>query len=243
MPLDHTGQILFVVVMAILFLLIIPVVQSRTGKSLNQLFFGGKRNPRKTRNGMLDASAIQEPEKPEREPRINNGTRGEWTDFVAKLLRYANKNGMALVVPGSLRSGGKTAQLLALLVTPNRIIGLQCMGFGGALTPGEDGQKWNQHANYQDIPFDDPLASAAVQRQIAQDALKHNNIHAQVDVYTVFTNARVSFPQGKPAGLFTRSEFFDFLDNTKALRSGSLDPRALSLKLADMAGIHNKKKK
>ncbi len=241
MPLNESGQILFVVVIAILFLLIIPVIQSRTGKSLTELIFGSFKGKRKVKNGMLQAEP--ESDKPHREPRINNSTRGELTDFIAKLLRYANKHGMALVVPGTVKSGGQKANLIGLLVTPDRIIGLQCLGYGGALTPNPDGKgKWNQHANSQDIPFDDPVASADVQRQLVRTAIERNGIHCPVDVYTVFTNKRITFPNGKPTGVFTRNGFFEFLDSTPALLQGKLDTRAVSLKLAEMAGIQKKKK-
>lgn len=242
MPLNHTGQIIFVAFLAVLFLLIIPVMQSRTGKSLTDLIFGPFRKKGKVKNGMLQADSTTN--KPQREPRINNSTRGELTNFIAKLLRYANKHGMALVVPGTIKSGGQKANLMALLVTPDRIIGLQCLGYGGAITPLEDGSgKWNQHANYQDIPFDDPVACADTQRQLVRTAAERNGIHCPVDVYTVFTNNRITFPNGKPHTVFTRNGFFDFLDNTPALHTGKLDTRAVSLKLAEMAGIQPKNKK
>ena len=232
---DYSSQIIFVVVMALLLLIVLPILQSRTGKSLGELFFG-------SRKGFLGNRLSSPGQTPKREPRINNGTRGELTAFISRLLRFANKNGMSLVVPGSIRHNGQTATLTALVIAPGRIIGIQCLGFGGSITTGAGNAPWNQHINGQDRTLDNPLVSGQKQQRLLQSAATKAGIPCPCDVVTVFTNGRVSFPKGLPPQVYTQDQFFTYLSENRALKNGSLDTRAVSLTFAEMAGIKKKKK-
>lgn len=230
---EYTGQIIFVVLMALLLVFVLPMIQSRTGKSFWELLFGGRKGPL---GGPADGQ-----EKPRREPRISNGTKGELTAFIARLLRFANGHGMALVCPGSIRHGGETASLTAILVTPAKLIGIQCLGFGGAIAPARGNDPWKQHINGQDLTFDSPAVQARDQLHLLRAAAAHARLTAPSDVVTVFTNGRASFPAGMPDKVFLQEEFFRVLKEDAALQKGSLDVRAAALVLADMAGIRRKK--
>jgi len=230
---EYKGQILFVVIMALLLVFLLPMLQSRTGKTLGELFFG-------TGHGLLRRKPAAE-RAPAKEPRINNGTKGELTAFVARLLRFANGHGMALVFPGAIRYKGQTASLTAILVTPARIIGVQCLGFGGSITPAGGSRPWKQHINGQDLTFDNPTALGQKMLHLLQDAASGSKLAAPADVVTVFTNARSSFPEGLPAKTYRQEDFFAWLKENETLKNGSLDVRAASLVLADLAGIKKKK--
>lgn len=229
---EYKGQIIFVVLLALLLVFVLPMLQSHTGKSLGELLFGSRKGP-------LGGPAG--PQTPRREPRIHNGTKGELTAFVARLLRFANGHGMALVFPGSVRCDGQTASLTAILVTPAKIIGLQCLGFAGVITPARGSNPWKQHINGQDRTFDNPVSQGQQQRRLLQTAAGQSKLAAPSDVVTVFTNAQASFPDGMPDKVFRLEEFFDALKKDAALQKGSLDVRAASLALAELAGIKKKK--
>ena len=95
-----TEQIAFVIVMAVLLMFVLPIVQSRTGKSLSELLFGvGRKKKQDGADGAPKKSAG-------REPRMNNGTRNDLTVFVSQLLKTANKNGMGVVAPGLVEYKG-----------------------------------------------------------------------------------------------------------------------------------------
>lgn len=231
---EYKGQIIFVVLMFLLLVFVLPMLQVRTGKTLGELFFGNRRL------GLPGSSKRKS--KPAREPRISNGTKGELTAFVAKLLRFANGHNMALVFPGTVRHGGQTAATAAILVTPAKIIGIQCLGFGGAITPARGNNPWKQHINGQDLTFDNPVSQGQQQQRLLQSAAGHNKLAAPVDVITVFTNGRVNFTSSPPDKVYTQQEFFDVLKEDAALQKGTLNVRAASLVLADLAGIKSKKK-
>lgn len=228
---EYKGQIIFVVLLALLLVFVLPMLQSRTGKSLGELFFGSRKGP-------LGGPAGTP--RPRREPRLSNGTKGELTAFVARLLRFANGHGMALVCPGSIRHDGQTSILTAILVTPSRIIGIHCMGFAGTITPAGGNSPWKQHINGQDLTFDNPAAEAQKQLKLLRSAAGQARLTAPSDVITVFTSRKASFPGGMPDKVFLLEEFFTALKEDEALQKGSLDVRAASLVLAELAGIKKK---
>lgn len=232
------GQIAFVIVMAILLMFILPMIQSRTGKNITEILFGFKRK---------SDTRVQAPA-PKREPRISNGTKGELTAFVAQLLKYASKNGMHLVAPGTVKYQGKTARLTALLVAPGGITGIYCLGFGGTISPhsqsspAEPSRPWKQHINGQDLTFENPLKVCQEQYRIVQGALEEAGITADLKIVTVFTNARANLLSA-PSLVFTQKMFLSYLYDNKDLKNGSLDAHKVALTLADLAGVKDAKAK
>lgn len=230
------GQIAFVIVMAIVLMFVLPIIQSRTGKSITEILFGFKRRS--------ETRVQTQPQK--REPRINNGTKGELTAFVSQLLKYASKNGMHLVAPGTVKYQGKTARLTALLVAPGGITGIYCLGFGGTISPhsqsspADPSRPWKQHINGQDLTFDNPLKVCQEQHQILCGALEEAGISADVKIVTVFTNARAKLLSA-PSLVFTQRMFMNYLYDNREMKNGSLDTRGTALILADLAGIKNAK--
>lgn len=234
------GQIAFVVVMAVLLMIILPVLQSRTGKSITEIMFGFKRKS--------EVRAQSQPQQTKREPRINNGTRGELTAFVSQLLKFASRNKMHLVAPGTITHQGKTARLTALIVAPGGITGVYCLGFGGTISPhsqsapGDVSRPWKQHINGQDLTFENPLKVCQEQHRIVQGALEEAGISTDLKIVTVFTNPRAKLLSA-PSVVFTQKMFLSYLYENKDLKNGSLDAHKTALMLADLAGIKNTKAK
>ena len=104
-----------------------------------------------------------------------------------------------------------------------------------------DKQLQFRQAGRQDVPLDNPVARGQKQQHFLQNAVNKSGIPCPVDVVTVFTNPRVSFPSGLPTYVYTQDRFFSYLKENTLLKQGSINTREVSLKLADMAG--NKKKK
>jgi len=227
------SQILFVVVMGILLLVVVPIFESRTGKSLTEIFFGIKRKPR---GGAEKTEAVK------KEPRINNGTKGELLSFLSQVIRFANKNGMQMVVPGTVVYGGETSKLSGLLVTPGGIIGLYCLGFGGKITSVQSPAPWRQHINGEDRTFPNPKDVCKEQQRLVQSAMEEAGVSGHVDVVTVFTNARADL-YSTPSGVYTESSFMDHLKSTGSLKNGDLDVEKTAKALAKLAGIEDKKKR
>ena len=221
-----TEQIAFVIVMAVLLMFVLPIVQSRTGKSLSELLFGvGRKKKQDGADGAPKKSAG-------REPRMNNGTRNDLTVFVSQLLKTANKNGMGVVAPGLVEYKGKTAQLVAFLVAPSGVTGIYCLEKDGP---------WKQHMNGQDTTFRNPLAVCKEQYELVRAAMDEAGVKADLDIVTVFTNSRVTLKAVPSARIYTQKQFMEHLKNTDSLKRGDVDVKEMTKVLARLAKIKEKK--
>lgn len=224
-------QMLFIAVMAVLLMIIVPILQSRTGKSMTELLFGVRKKQKKEKENSA----------PVREPRINNGTKGELTAFVAQLLRFTQKNGMRLVAPGTIAYKGQTARVTAFIVAPSGIIGIYCLGFGGKITGVEEPAPWKQHMNGEDKTFENPLKVCREQQQLIRSAMDEAGIAGDLDIVTVFTNARASLYSIPSSRIYTQKNFMDHLSSTSSLRNGSLDVNKTAQDLAVLADVKGKR--
>ena len=225
------SQLIFIVVMGVLLLLIVPVIESRTGKSLTELLFGFRRKSQRTQ----DKEGT--PAKAGKEPRINNGTKGELLSFISQLITFARKNGMQVVAPGTVTYNGNTARLSALLVTPGGVTGIYCLGFGGTITGTREPHSWRQHINGEDKTFPNPLTACQEQKKILQGAMDNAGIRAEADVVTVFTNPRATLCQIPSSRIHSQPDFMKYLKETSALRNGSLDVKETARQLAGLADV------
>lgn len=231
-------QIGFIIILTVVLLLVVPVLQRHTGKDATELLFGIKRK---------NASRAQVPA-PKKEPHISNGTKGELTAFVSQVLKYASRNGMNLVAPGTVEYQGKKARLTALLVAPGGITGIYCLGFGGTISPYNTSapaslsRPWKQHANGQDTTFENPLKVCQEQYEIVHGALEDAGIMTDLKIVTVFTNPRASLISA-PDSVFTKKAFINALYDDKEMKKGSLDSHKVALMLADLAGVKAKSQK
>ena len=226
------SQLIFVVVMGVLLLLIVPVIESRTGKSLTQLLFGFRRKSERTA-----ASASG------KEPRINNGTKGELLSFISQLIRFAGKNGMQVVAPGTITYKGKTSRLSALLVTPSGITGIYCLGFGGTITGAKEPNSWKQHINGENKTFPNPLTACREQEEIVRGAMAEAGIRGDMDVVIVFTNPRATLREVPSSRIYSQFGLLEHLKDTSALRNGSLDVKDTAKKLAVLADVKGLKER
>lgn len=224
------GQIAFVLFMAVLLMFILPMLQSKTGKSLSQILFGGLK---KNKSG---PAAV-----PSKEPRVRNGSRDDLTVFLSKLIRSAKKRGMQVVAPASVSYKGKTSRLLAFLVHKSGVTGIYCLGYGGTLTASaSSSEPWKQHINGKDTTFQNPVTACEEQRAFIQEAMNQAGIHAQLDVVTVLTNPSVTVNH-RPQRVYNANMFFDYIEHVSALGNGDLDVQETAKALAKLAGIDKKK--
>ena len=233
---SSTGQIVLIAVIAALFLVVLPRIQSRTGKSMSELLLGI--NKKKEKQGEEGRTAEKSRG---REPKQKNGTQGDLTIFVSQLLKFAGKNGMSVVAPGMGEYQGKTALLVALLVAPHGVTGIHCVGFGGTITPGEGSKPWNQHMNGKDLMFTNPRVFCQEQYDLVRAAMDEEGINGDLNIVTVFTNPRVNLLYGPSDSVFTQKQFMEYLKNTELLKTGDLDVADTTRILAKLAKIQEKR--
>lgn len=228
-----TEELTYLVLLAIVFMFVIPIIQKRTGKSLTEIFLGGrKKNP----------SAVPKTELP-KEPTLKNDNQNDVTIFISQLLKVVRKNKMQLVTPGRVEHGGETARLLALIVHPSGVTGIYCLGFGGTITASsKSGQNWKQHMNGQDHTFPDPVSTCQEQYRLVKAAMDEAGLDMDLNIVTVFTNTHATLLHA-PARVYTRKSLFSYLSDTEALKQGSVDIQETARILAELAHVKDYKKK
>ncbi len=235
---NPSQQFLFIAILAFVMILLIPILQKRTGKDITRMLFGIR---------SLKESEAEPLTKSPRKPRIRNGTKNELTAFVAQLLRFSSKNGMRLVAPGTVSHNGNVARLTALLVAPGGIIGVYCLGFGGTIAPGNRKEpaglsaSWRQHINEEDKTFDNPLKACQEQQALIRSAMECAGVSASLEIVTVFTNPQAVL-ESTPAFVFHPKGFFQYLKEREDLKTGDLEIHQTALQLAELAGIKKEKK-
>lgn len=231
-------ELTLILVMIFAMLILIPYLQSHTDKDITKMLFG-------IRSKKKDANP--EVKKARWKPKVHNGTKNELTSFVAQLLRFASKNGMRLVAPGSVSHNGETARLTALIIGPGGIVGAYCLGFGGSITPGDlkapagKTAPWRQKINGETKTFDNPLKVCEEQQKLVLAAMEKAGISAELTVVPVFTNPQATLCS-TPAFVYTPKSFVKYLKEHPSLKTGNLDIHPTALTLADLAGIRNEKK-
>ncbi|MDO4329737.1 MAG: hypothetical protein Q4C66_10425 [Lachnospiraceae bacterium] len=226
-------QILMIAAIAVLLFVLLPILEKRTGKNLTEIIFGVRRKSSRS-------SKKEEASGKKQEPKVSNGTRSELTSFVAQMLRFAAKNKMRLVAPGTVEYEGTEARLTCLLVAPGGIIGVYCLGFGGDIKPASSPYPWRQHINGQDLTFANPIQACQEQYQLVTAAMKQAGVEGSLKVVTVFTNPKANL-QSFPSSVYTQQRFMDYLKENEALKQGTLDVEKTALALADLAKIKEKK--
>lgn len=220
-----TFQNLLPLILAILLIFLIPMLMRRYGltwEDVIRLLF--------SRPGKRDyAKAGRSRGTDKREPWQSNGRSQDLKGLVSTLLILARRNRLGLVVPGTVSHGGKLANLVALVVTRHEVIGVNCFGFGGAITEGKKG--WNQHMNGADQSIPDPVAGNRTQAEIVRGAMDENGMgEIPLRVVAVFTSRTVRLETGHGDEVFDTEGLLGYLRGRAAVE-GTLDPEAVSRQL------------
>ena len=214
-----TFQNILPLILAILLIFLIPMLMRRYGltwEDIIKMLF--------SRPGKRDYAELAREGKAKREPWQTNGRSQDLKGLVSTLLIFVRRNKLGLVYPGTVEHDGKLANLVAILVTKEEAIGINCFGFGGTITE-QDG-KWNQHMNGADQSIPDPLAGNRRQAEIVRAAMNAKNLeNIPLRVVAVFTSRTVSIRSQHADEVFTTEALIAHLRQCAA-RGGSLDPEA-----------------
>ena len=211
-------------ILAILLIFLIPMLMRRywlEWSDLIRFLF--------SRPGKRDYAEAARNSRGKREPWQSNGRSQDLQALVSTLLILVRRNKLGLVYPATIEYGGQMANLVALVVTRQEVIGINCFGFGGTITEGDS--HWNQHMNGVDQTIPDPIEGNRRQAQIVRRAMHARGLEKlPMWVVAVFTSHTVTIETSH------RDEVFDtrgLLTHLKgcAARSGTLDPEDVSRQL------------
>ena len=231
-----TFQNILPLILAILLIFLIPMLMRRYGlgwEDIIRLLF--------SRVGKRDYAEISRQSKSRKEPWQPNGRSQDIQALVSTLLIFVRRNKLGLVYPGTVEHKGQMANLVALLVTREEVVGINCFGFGGTVM--ESAGKWNQHMNGADQAIPDPVAGNQKQARIVRAAMDANGMaDIPLRVVAVFTSRTVNLRTEHADEVFDTRGLLDHLKQRVARNAGALDPEAISRQLnACMTRIKGKK--
>ena len=216
--------------LALLLIFILPMLMRRYGLRWEDLLgmltsrFGKK-------DYETEAKRIRD-KKNRPEPYQTNSRSGDLKALVSSLLMMARRYKTGLVYPGTIAHKGQIANLLALVVTRQEVIGINCFGYGGTITEDKKTGVWNQHMNGVDQRFDSPLQGNARQLSLVRAAMDENGM-SQIPfrVAAVFTAHGVELHTGHPREVFTSEGLLAHLKECCAADEGTLDPDTVARQL------------
>ena len=220
-----TFQNILPLILAILLIFLIPMLMRRYGLSwedvIRFLF---------SRAGKRDYAEVAKRSKSKKEPWQTNGKSQDLQALASTLLMFARRNRLGLVYPGTVEHDGKMANLVALLVTRNEVVGINCFGFGGTIT--ESAGKWNQHMNGVDQEIPDPLAGNHAQAKILLAAMNANGLaDIPMRVVAVFTSRTVTLNTVHNDEIFDTKGLLEHLKQCIAQEAATVEPDEISRKL------------
>lgn len=216
-------------ILAILLIWIIPMMMSRLGISSNDLmrmlFRGFKKQDLNE-----TAFALHEQGAMTREPHLKNSGTAEIMEMVAALLTFVRRHKIMMIYPGTVRFGGRTGNLVAIVVTKREVIGLNCFGYSGTITY-ENG-KWRQRMNGITDEIPDVLKLNREQADIVRAAMKDGGLASvPLRVLAVFTSRTVTLKDIPSEQVFTTKSLLSNLKERVSNEGSWISPEETAKKL------------
>ncbi len=105
-------------------------------------------------------------EKPQKQIKPS-GSKNDYLQLVSGLVSVSRKHNWPIIAPAVVEAKGSYTQLVALIATPEIIIGVCAFGHGGTIVAGGGMQDWTQRVNGQENKIKSPLKTM----QNAEDVL------------------------------------------------------------------------
>lgn len=165
-----------------------------------------------------------------REPHLKNSGSSEIMEMVAALLTFVRRHNIMMIYPGTVQFGGKTGNLVAIVVTKREIIGLNCFGYSGTITC-EDG-KWYQRMNGVTSQIPDVLALNRQQAEIVKAAMKDGGLSSvPMRIFAVFTSRTVTLRDIPSEQVYTTKSLLAYLKELVFSEAEQISPEETAKKL------------
>ena len=214
--------------LALLLIFIVPMLMRRYGlepEDIIRRLFGGLK-----KQGYAGIKETGKEKSKKREPWQTNGRSADLKSLVSTLLILARRNGFGLVYPGTVTWKGKTAGLLALIVTRSEVVGINCFGFGGTIS--EEGGNWKQHMNGVDQDIPDPLKGNLEQFSIVRAMMDERGMkEIPLSVAAVFTSHTLTLKTKHPQQVMDTEKLVEMLKQKAASEEAVIDPAKISRKI------------
>ncbi len=164
-----------------------------------------------------------------KKPAERNGNDDDIAIFADRLMRFAKREKIRLIMPGIISCNGTVTQLSAILVGHGGILGVYCIGYGGTITIPSDvnAENWQQEINGRTRNIRNPLRNCRKLNGEVEAAMAALAMPVHMRTVPVFTTPKVSL-HPVPQNVFTTDSFFYYLDNADWVGEGSLNMDAIA---------------
>ena len=221
----HLSQILIGLAAVIVIAAVMSAIKKRP---LTDMLFG-----RTTANRLREKKATFD----ERKMLQRNGTGNDVRDLIARLFKTARKKNWYAVCPAMFDLEGEKGTLPILLVTPDRILGINAIGFGGEIR-ASSGDMWRQDLNGVTKTIPNLIKQSEGEKQLLIKLLANSGMtDVPVDVLTVFTSPNTKLDRTIGNICYTRDSLMAYLDGIKTDRE-EIDPKKTGPDIASIIKKH-----
>lgn len=156
---------------------------------------------------------------------------------IAALRRYAAAREFGFIAPATVKNGDKTAELSAIIVTYNGVVGVRCIGRNGEVFANPGDKNWLWVSGDKRETFESPVDACAADVRVLRDVLAKAGLRTvKVECHPVFTSSAVSLAVPKSTPVWrTAREFTAQLGAEKYMEDTGLDKNAVMTALAEAA--------
>ena len=166
----------------------------------------------------------------------------DWMRFLKRLLDFARKNQLFVLIPGDLVFENSTVQQTAVMVTKSRVIGVQSFVSGPDVKILDSGDVLMTKADGTKEQIPDPLKDAdAAQETMVKILAQLGLDSAPCETMVVFTGQEASFGGNKSGRILNQEQFFARISSEPDLHTGGLDPKKAGKLLSTFRPGKNKK--
>ena len=205
----------------------------------------GGQNPEKTKRSIAEknqADRVKQEYRERSQAKHRAGNqKNDYLQALARILTFARKKRLFVMVPGNVQQNGKTSELAAILVTRSRIIGISAYSFDGKIVCRKDNGSWSQETENGTKQIGSLNREAAAQDRILRSALKTHALgEIPCETVILFVSSQVELAGEKPDNVYDLEAFFRAVETDKDLSGGAIDPKVTGKKVAALkAGKHS----
>lgn len=154
------------------------------------------------------------------------GTKNDYLQLVSALVSLARKKKWLIIAPAVMEKSGAYTQLAALIVTPQKIIGVCAFGHGGTIVAGGAKQDWTQRINDTEYKISSPLKSIENAQTIVSGNVQALGLQGRtVEVFGAYTHPHAVLQGAATKTCYTAKDFVNYLENKLPAANGSEDSK------------------
>ncbi len=182
-------------------------------------------------------------EKPKKQ--INpQGSKNDYMQLLSGIVTTTRKKKWPLIAPAVIEKDGEYIQLVSLLVTPDKIIGVCAFGHGGTIVAGSGLQDWTQRVNDTEHKIPSPLKSINKAKKVMEQVIIDLDIqNRELEIIGGYTHPKVTL-QGAAAKIcYPTVELLVYLQMMPAVKEENAESKEILEKLRTVVLKPEKQKK